>query len=314
MTGRNLDALRSAAPLSMRKRQFFLIVSLVGPIIGSAHGAAPLTSSSAVKSDLKKQYAILKSTIRELESGQEERSLQRRAKAENKPIEELRRQDRQMANNLFFHSPLNACLEVDRYLGDSGDKFADGKVMYLLLGLALATLYRETALTQSNYPRSAWEPLLVGFESDVLRKFAAPDISKRDKETYFGQRSIELIDALNRYRREHDESLPQILDPGRDCGRGGDIRVTFVPNPRNAQVFIIPSLFYEYCIKQDIDPYDRRRCDRWRPTNAALGSWVSGEYHYFARWPDGVEAKGELRFEDETSNDVKIPIDRPPPH
>ncbi len=299
----------------MHKPRLFPILCLAASIGGgSAHGAPPRTSSSAVKSDLTKQYAILKSTIRELESGQAERSLQQRAKAENKPIEKLRQENRLMWNALYFHSPLNACLEVDRYLGETGDKFADAKAMYFLLGLALAALYRETQITDhSRYPRSAWEPLLAGFESDVLRKFAATDISKRDKETYFQQRSVELFDALNRYRREHDESLPPITDGGRDCGRGGDIRVTFVPNPKNAQVFIIPSLFYEYCIKQEIDPNDHRRCDRWRPVNATMGTWVSGEYHYFAHWSDGVEAKGELRFEDETSNNVKIPIDKPLP-
>jgi hypothetical protein len=56
-------------------------------------------------------------------------------------------------------------------------------------------------------------------------------------------------------------------------------------------------LFYEYCIKQGIDPYDRVLCDRWRPVHSTISSEVAGEYHYVAKWPDGVEVKNEIDFE-----------------
>jgi hypothetical protein len=130
-------------------------------------------------------------------------------------------------------------------------------------------------------------------------------------EQYFARKVEQLASDFNRYRLKSDKTLQRVVVGGTGCGAGG-INVTFVPNPQGAQVFIIPTLFYEYCIKQGIDPYDRVLCDRWRPVHSTISSEVAGEYHYVAKWPDGVEVKNEIDFENLGDDNAKV--DKPSSH
>jgi hypothetical protein len=304
----------------MWKWTFAALQLLLSSLVAVSTSAAETRSSSVLINDLKNQYFILKAIAVSRVKRDEDAGIERVAKEEHKTVEQVRREEEaddkkgtQSKIPISFRAKLNTCMQGhnDRYLGDFWRQFADAKTINLFSQLMFTVIQLDKDFQTSGYPENVWKPLITAFESDVLVEMIG-DMSKpaTTQQQYFIARSKQLLSDFNRYRLDHEKALPKVIDSGDECGAGG-INVTFVPRPKGAQILIIPTMFYEYCKKQDIDPFDRQRCNRWRPVSSTISSEVAGEYHYVARWPDGAEAKGEIDFETLKDDNAKVPIDKP---
>jgi hypothetical protein len=144
------------------------------------------------------------------------------------------------------------------------------------------------------YPKSVWEPRLAAFESSeidrIIRDPKSDDSADLRAHGFSQTLAAEVNDAI---RGQSPALTPIRVDGG--CG-AGEFGVRIVTEPKGAQVLFIPNFFYELCRAQHTDPEDTTKCKRWREAIDGTVQQVSGDYYYFAKWPDGVTRRGKLTF------------------
>jgi hypothetical protein len=191
------------------------------------------------------------------------------------------------------------CTLAGGYLG--GLIFSDYWAEHDKLTVAIAdlaynvVLWSET-LPRLGYPGSIWRESISSYESEGLRHLTRPptDPERDYRDRAFLKKLAALLDA---YRSDHPASLQ--VNVGGECG-ADEIEVSIVTQPSGGQVLFTPSFYYELCRAQDIDPEDTRQCNRWREAHDGKLEYVSGAYHYLARWSDGATRSGMIGF---TAND-----------
>jgi hypothetical protein len=164
---------------------------------------------------------------------------------------------------------------------------------------SLAVVY-ERALSKLGYPRSLWGTTIRDFEAyEVARadregarfSTATDDAYKFSDEPFSnGVLSARLKDRMKGYQAAHPQ-LQGISFAG-GCG-AGEVPIKIKTSPLAAQVFIIPTFYYEVCRAQGVAPESMSACDHWREVLAPIED-ISGSYHYFVRWRDGVARRGIL--------------------
>ena len=169
-----------------------------------------------------------------------------------------------------------------------------------LLATAMPFVTWENDFRTLGIPASVWEPILQSREKDAVR-------SELQHTPYDGRATEQqLAAALNRYRKEHNPSLPEFYVHG-GCG-SGEVKVHIVLSPPDGQLFLIPVFLYKLCEAQHVNPADPKACDHWTEILNGAASYVSGDYVYLARWNDGSVRCGPLGFKSLGENGKTLSI------
>jgi hypothetical protein len=235
---------------------------LIGLFAGSV--AIAQTSSSLIKSAPRVQYLAAKKAMQ---------SVYNRYKRNRNP-----------------DTDLFQCTLAGGYLGGLifSDYWAEhDKLTVAIADLAFKVVLWSETLQRLGYPASVWQESLSRYESEELRRL---DSERDSRDKAFLEKLVALLDA---YRSDHP-ALPEVTVGG-ECG-ADEVEVSIVTQPNGGQVLFTPSFFYELCRAQDIDPEDTRQCNRWREAHDGKLEYVSGAYHYLARWSDGATRRGMISF------------------
>ena len=202
---------------------------------------------------------------------------------------------------------VEGCTLLDTYLpsGERDVRSANYAV------IANVVLMYERRLTKLGYPPAVWRPAVNDFESyEVARakRLRSPFVTATpsgtdtydiEDEPFKGLLDRRLMSALQRYQATHPRLRGLVFQGG--CG-SGETSVKIATAPLATQLFIIPTFFYEVCRAQHVKPDDMNACDHWREVLAPVEE-ISGSYHYFVRWADGVSRRGILNVNDLPAKD-----------
>lgn len=200
---------------------------------------------------------------------------------------------------------LGGCSVLETYVPSAEDGTLAAK--YALIA-DVAVTYART-LTGLHYPASVWQPAIRSLETyEVGRAKRSAgsffsdaaeqsDAYKLLDEPFNGLLTQRLTTTLTSYARLHPALRGLVFEGG--CG-GGEVPIKIVTSPLAAQLFIIPTFFYDVCRAQGVKPDDRNACSHWREVLAPVEN-ISGSYHYFVRWAGGVARSGTLNVNDVVS-------------
>jgi hypothetical protein len=277
-------------------RKLAVIAFGVSAFLGSTAGEAQAkTSVQLVKSDPRGQYFVIKRTLMPL-------------LAQRKHDEDLKWR-----------------LSKDRQVFDFGcsggrtfyDQFFDRSVWrdLELEFLVLNDLAQNIALLEIDLealvPKAVWQEPLSRYENqelDELIGLLRRGRIKREENALYSRGDEaearhnktehalfeELVKVLEEYRRSHP-SVPRFII-GDVCEGAGEFGITIYTSPPGADVRYIPELFFSFCKTQGLEPDDPNTCARWRRAPDDQLVKVVGDYHYLARWPDGIVRKGQISF------------------
>lgn len=185
--------------------------------------------------------------------------------------------------------PLLDCLDAGLDLG-VGEKDPDSMVIQVAMEVEqLGQSLRALAL-----PPALWQPLLDGMQSAAIEALAEP--STRGAAH---QRSVERLSARHQALKEQLEQAavrhqrqrrgpPVVLQDG--CG-AGELPVELRTRPAGGRISYITLFRHRLCEVQRIPPTDRQRCRGWVDVVKAQ-EFLSGQYAYQVRWPDGQLSSG----------------------
>ncbi len=199
------------------------------------------------------------------------------------------------------------CTEANMLLGKEDFWYKNNDIMIAVADLAYRVVYLSNDLQRLGYPPAIWKNIILEYERDVLQHLS-PAPSEDERQGRLSEFTQELRRSLDAYRSSH----PTIKEEYMSCGPGdAEIQARIVTQPRASQVLFTPSFYYDLCIAQKIDPEDTKRCNRWREAVDGKVEWVSGEYYYIARWPDGTTRRGKFRFAADDSHVTTITLRKP---
>ncbi len=181
---------------------------------------------------------------------------------------------------------LGSCQPGSAFVGNDPDRQTA-----LYADIAYVVVHLERELPDIGYPSSVWKNRLSHFEHAMT----VGNGSDYDHSLDLFLRHLRT--DLEAYRTTH-RTLPRtVLLEG--CG-AGEMAVNLVTRPKDAQIFVIPTFFYELCKVQKINPDDTTACSHWREVMTGMVTEVSGDYRYRARWHDGTIRRGKLLFDSAT--------------
>jgi hypothetical protein len=243
------------------RQLFFVFVALAAMMCGSA--ANSQTSTSLVESNPEAAYQAAKQAMQRLYDRYEKKS--------------------RFSNSI--------CTYAGDHLGEQAfDKHDDQLIV--VADLAYRVVYLSNDLRRLGYPSAVWQGILSAYEQEALNHLSSqPNLREATGRLYAF--SGKLGNSLRDYRLSHPGLGDEYL--GGECG-DAEIEAKIVTQPQASQVLFTPSFYYELCVAQKIDPEDTKRCNRWREAVDGKVEYVSGDYHYIARWSDGTTRRGTFRF------------------
>ncbi|MBQ0958722.1 hypothetical protein KAK06_07090 [Ideonella sp. 4Y11] len=185
-------------------------------------------------------------------------------------------------------TPLLDCLSAGLDLGVD-DKDPEGGVIQI----AMEVEQLGQSLRALAVPPAVWQPLLDTMQRgaiDALTRLAqrggsaAADQALNQRHT---QLKEQLEQAVIRHQRQR-RGPPVVLQEG--CG-AGELPVELSTRPPGGQVSYITLFRHRLCEVQRIVPTDRQRCRGWVDA-VKKQEFLSGQYAYQVRWPDGQRSSG----------------------
>jgi hypothetical protein len=201
---------------------------------------------------------------------------------------------------------LRSCNEPSDFIGQSLDSESREPLPLLIDVAAIVTIWRSD-FGKLGVPERVWGAAVTDFENSQVKT-----IVRRGKELDDDQVQTALAgiaSELNSYRDQTSDTLPKFIVEG-GCG-AGEVSVRVTLRPSNGQVLFIPAFSYELCKRQRLNPDDPRLCNRWTEAVEGLVMYVSGDYYYAARWPDGTTRNGKLGFNSPNQDGTTLVIQKP---
>jgi hypothetical protein len=184
---------------------------------------------------------------------------------------------------------LASCGDMELVLG-LGPDGNDGKTDALMRIAGYQHTW-VTELPEFGYPKEVVIPLVRAAEKSLLEYAVSHG---DDGEGFYNKIHSEanvIATKLGEFKSKHNQNAANVefMD---ECGGGGNLIKFKIP--KDAHMFIIPSLYIQYCKNQGIDPADRTACDRYRELFDGKEEMLSGVYDYVAEWSDGYTRKGKF--------------------
>jgi hypothetical protein len=151
--------------------------------------------------------------------------------------------------------------------------------------LAFYIVSWRNGLRNAGFPDAVWRPDLIQYEDRELNTIAGTTGDDSDERRTEFRRY--LARKLNNYRQTTATSLPKVVPDDEGCG-AGEADYGIRTDPPGGRVWLIPVYFYRLCKAQGLDPDNSQSCDRWRQAPNGLVQPLSGDYYYYALWPDGT--------------------------
>jgi hypothetical protein len=183
--------------------------------------------------------------------------------------------------------PLLDCLSANADLGvNEGDP--DGSVIQVAMEIEqLGQSLRALAV-----PPAVWQPLLDSMQRAAMDALGRPPQrggSAADQALFQRHDALkaQLEQAVIRHQKQR-RGPPVVLQEG--CG-AGELPVELSTRPPGGKVSYITLFRHRLCEVQRIAPTDRQRCRGWVDA-VKKQEFLSGQYAYQVRWPDGQLSSG----------------------